>query len=97
MAIIKKFIKKHMKTEEIRLDKSITEGIWKRGSQRPPGKIRIKVTETEEGEKDEKRTIVKATLLGIVPEEPKETKKEEKTEKKTETPKVEEKIENKEK
>jgi large subunit ribosomal protein L31e len=87
IAIIKKFLKRHMKAEGIKLDKSITEEIWKRGSQRPPGKIRIKVTETEEGEKDEKRKVVKASLLGVVQEETKETKKEEK---KTETPKVEE-------
>ena len=89
-----------MKAEEIKLDKSITEEIWKRGSQRPPAKIRIKAYETEEGEKEEKRKIVKAELLGVIREEIKEKKEEiekkveEKVEKelaKTEESKVEEK------
>ena len=96
VAIIKDFLKRHMKTEEIKLDKSITEEIWKRGNQKPPRKIRIKVTETEEGEKDEKRKVVKAELLGIIPlEEPKKEVKLE--EKKAEEKKSEEKTESKEK
>jgi len=96
VTIIRDFLKRHMKTEEIKLDKSITEEIWKRGNQKPPRKIRIKVTETEEGEKDEKRKVVKAELLGIIPlEEPKKEVKLE--EKKAEEKKSEEKTESKEK
>jgi large subunit ribosomal protein L31e len=99
VALIRNFLKRHMKTDEIKLDKSITEEIWKRGSQRPPAKIRIKAYETEEGEKEEKRKVVKAELLGVIHEEVKEKKEEiekkveEKVEK--ELPKTEEKIEEK--
>jgi len=95
IAIVKDFLKRHMKTEDIKMDKSITEEIWKSGSQRPPAKIRIKAYETEEGEKEEKRKIVKAELLGVIHEEVKEKKVEiekkveEKVEK--ELPKTEEK------
>jgi len=76
VALVRNFLKKHMKTDEIKLDKSITEEIWKRGSHKPPAKIRIKAYETEEGEKDEKKKFVKAELLGVVREEVKEKKEE---------------------
>ena len=100
VALVKNFLKRHMKTDEIKLDKSITEEIWKRGSHKPPSKIRIKAYETEEGEKDEKKKFVKAELLGVIHKEVKEKKEEiekkveEKVEKelpKTEETKVEEK------
>ena len=99
VALIRNFLKRHMKTDQIKLDKSITEEIWKRGSHKPPAKIRIKAYETEEGEKDEKRKFVKAELLGVIREEVKEKKEEvekkveEKAEK--ELPKEETKVEEK--
>ena len=97
VALVRNFLKRHMKTDDIKLDKSITEEIWKRGSHKPPTKIRIKAYETEGGEKDEKKKFVKAELLGVVREEVKEKKEEiekkveEKAEK--ELPKTEEKTE----
>jgi len=95
VAMVKRFLKRHMKTDEIKLDKSITEEIWKRGCDKPPAKIRIKAYETEEGEKGEKKKIVRAELLGVIHEEVKEKKEE--IEKKVEEkvkkalPKIEEK------
>lgn len=68
-----------MKVDEVKIGKSITEKIWEGGAKEIPGKIRIKAMETEEGE--EKRKIVKAELLEVIPEEVKERKpQEEKTE-----------------
>jgi len=99
VALIRNFLKRHMKTDQIKLDKSITEEIWKKGSHNPPAKIRIKAYETEEGEKDEKKKFVKAELLGVVREQIKEKKEEvekkveEKAEK--ELPKEETKVEEK--
>ena len=79
VALVRNFLKRHMKTDDIKLDKSITEEIWKRGSHKPPTKIRIKAYETEGGEKDEKKKFVKAELLGVVREEVKEKKEESKS------------------
>jgi len=92
VAIIREFLKKHMKTDEIRIGKSITEKIWESGNQNPPNKIRIRAIETEEGEGEEKRKVVKAELLGVIsPEELKEEKPKEEVKSKEE--KVEEKKE----
>jgi len=97
VAIVREFLKRHMKADEIKIGSSITEKIWESGNQNPPNKIRIKVVETEEGEGEEKKKVIKAELLGVVlPEELKEEKKEEKSKEeiKTEKKKVEEKKEN---
>lgn len=53
---IREFLKKHMKSEDIKLDSSINEKIWGRGIQKIPPKIKIKAVKEEDG-------TVKATLI----------------------------------
>jgi large subunit ribosomal protein L31e len=77
VAIVREFLKRHMKADEIKIGKSITEKIWKSGNQNPPNKIRIKATETEEGEGEKKKKIIKAELLEVLPEKVEEETKEE--------------------
>jgi len=96
VAVVREFLKKHMKTDEIKIGKSITEKIWKSGNQNPPNKIRIRVVETEEGEGEEKRKVVKAELLGVITSEDLKEEKEEEVkpeQKKEEKPKKETKKE----
>lgn len=82
---VRDFLKRHMKGDEVKIGKSITELIWEGGNQNPPSKIRIKAIETEEGEGEEKKKIIKAELLGVVfPEETKKEKKEKSKEEKVE-------------
>jgi len=75
---VKNFLKKHMKGDDVKVGKSITEEIWKRGNQNPPKSIRIHAVLTE----DEKGKIIKAELLGVPFPEEKEKKKEKKKEEK---------------
>ena len=84
---VKNFLKKHMKGDEVRIGKSITEKIWEKGSHKPPKKIRIHAILSEEGEGADKKRIIKAELLGIPFSVEKEKKKKEK--KKEEKPKEE--------
>lgn len=39
--VVKAYLVKHMKTEDIKIGSSINHEIWKRGIQKPPRKIRI--------------------------------------------------------
>ena len=39
-----------MKSEDIKLDKSINEMIWKQGSEKPPRKIRVRAMKFEDGQ-----------------------------------------------
>jgi large subunit ribosomal protein L31e len=95
--VVRDFLKRHMKGDEVKIGKSITEEIWKSGNQHPPSKIRIKAIETEEGEGEEKKKVIKAEMLGVVFPEEKEKKKEkpEKEKKPEEKPKEEVKKEEK--
>ncbi len=47
--MIKEFTARHMKTDEIKIEESISHQIWKRGIRHPPRKIRVKMTKTDEG------------------------------------------------
>jgi large subunit ribosomal protein L31e len=56
---IKKYLKRHTKADDIFLGTSVNERIWKRGAEKPPSKIRVRVIEEEE---EEDRIRVKANL-----------------------------------
>jgi len=77
VALVKEFLKRHMKGDEVKIGKSITEEIWNRGNQNPPKNIRIHAIITEDGDEGK---IVRAELLGVPFPEEKEKKKKEKKE-----------------
>ncbi len=47
--IIKEFINKHMKSEEIIIDPELNEKIWSKGIEKPPNRIIVRATKDEEG------------------------------------------------
>jgi large subunit ribosomal protein L31e len=53
MRMLKDFVKRHTKSEEVLISNEVNELIWARGIQKPPRKLRIKVVKDKEG-----RTIV---------------------------------------
>ena len=48
IAVIKEYLERHTKAENIVLGATLNEKIWERGDQKPPSKIRVKVTEEED-------------------------------------------------
>jgi len=46
--IIRNFLKRHTKVEDIKIDKSLNEAIWKRGIKKPPRRIKVKVVKEDE-------------------------------------------------
>ncbi|MBU4535005.1 MAG: 50S ribosomal protein L31e [Euryarchaeota archaeon] len=54
--LVREFIQKHMKAEEIKIDASVNEKIWERGIQKVPPKIKVKATKEEDG-------VVEVTLV----------------------------------
>ena len=46
---VKEFLKRHMKSEDIKLDSSVNEKIWERGIQKVPSKIKVKAVKEEDG------------------------------------------------
>jgi len=51
MTDIRAYLVRHMKceSEEVKLDPSINERIWERGSEKPPSRIRIRAMKMEDG------------------------------------------------
>jgi large subunit ribosomal protein L31e len=46
---VKEFIKRHMKTDDVKIDTSLNEKIWERGIQKIPPKIKVKAIKDEDG------------------------------------------------
>ncbi len=55
--LVRNFLKKHMKSEDVKIGKSINEKIWERGIQKPPRRVRIHAIKEND--------IVYAELIGV--------------------------------
>ncbi|PXF50337.1 MAG: 50S ribosomal protein L31e [Candidatus Methanophagaceae archaeon] len=48
IALIREFLIRHTKAEYLILDNALNEKIWERGSQKPPSRVRVRVTKEED-------------------------------------------------
>ena len=48
IALIREFLMRHTKAEYLILSNTLNEKIWERGSQKPPSRVRVRVTREEE-------------------------------------------------
>ena len=53
--IIKEFLRRHMKVEEVKLDNKINEFVWERGKHKIPSKVKVKAKKI--------RNLAEANLL----------------------------------
>ncbi|MHA1410388.1 MAG: 50S ribosomal protein L31e [Candidatus Odinarchaeia archaeon] len=47
--ILKEFMIRHMKSEEIIINPKVNEKIWERGIEKPPNKIKVKAIKSRDG------------------------------------------------
>jgi large subunit ribosomal protein L31e len=47
--ILREFMIRHMKSEEIIIDPKVNEKIWERGIEKPPNKLKLKAIKTRDG------------------------------------------------
>ncbi|NYT05087.1 MAG: 50S ribosomal protein L31e [Methanomicrobiales archaeon] len=47
---VRSYLAKHMKSDDVKLDRSINEHVWARGSEKPPRSIRIRAMKFEDGQ-----------------------------------------------
>lgn len=57
ITVLKNFLVKHMKSNDIKLGKHLNEFLWKNGIKNPPAKVKVDVTKDKEG-------VVRAELSG---------------------------------
>ena len=50
MKAVRDFLEQHMKSGEIKIDQSINEAVWARGSHKPPSRIRVRAMKFEDGQ-----------------------------------------------
>ena len=79
VAVLKAFLRRHMKSEKIKIGKNLNKFLWQHGIKNPPHHVKVQALKDDDG-------TVKAELLGFRYEhftkEQKEKQKEEKPEKK---------------
>jgi large subunit ribosomal protein L31e len=47
--VIREFARKHMKSNEVKLDQELNRHVWKRGKAHPPRRLRVRMTKDEDG------------------------------------------------
>jgi len=47
--LVREFLQRHMKSDDIKIDSSVNEKIWERGIQKVPPKIKVKAIKEEDG------------------------------------------------
>ncbi len=47
--LVREFLKKHMKSDEIKLDLKLNNKLWERGARHPPSKIRVRAVKQDDG------------------------------------------------
>ena len=46
---IRGFIRRHMKTEEVRIDGKLNEFVWRRSIEKPPRRVRVRAAKDKDG------------------------------------------------
>jgi large subunit ribosomal protein L31e len=49
VTVLRKFVQRHMKPEEVVIEPAVNEAIWARGIKNPPRKIRVRLSKDDEG------------------------------------------------
>jgi large subunit ribosomal protein L31e len=68
VTVLRDFLKKHTKSDDIKLSKFVNEEVWSRGGKNPPAKISVKVTK-------EKDNVIKVDLTKHSAREQRQIKK----------------------
>jgi large subunit ribosomal protein L31e len=63
IVVLKEFVRKHMKCEDVVIGKDLNELVWVRGSKNPPGKVSVFTSKIQVGGVD--RVIVETTKEGL--------------------------------
>lgn len=47
--LVRKFLERHMKSKEIKLDQALNTKLWERGIKKPPLRIRVRAVKQDDG------------------------------------------------
>lgn len=49
MKLVREFLRRHMKSEEIKLDQGLNRKLWEHGAEHPPSRIRVRAVKQDDG------------------------------------------------
>lgn len=55
--IIQDFLRRHMKSDTVKVDEALNRELWRRGAEKPPSRIRVRAEKRDDG-------VVEASLAG---------------------------------
>ncbi|MEA1905168.1 MAG: 50S ribosomal protein L31e [Candidatus Hadarchaeota archaeon] len=47
--LVREFLQRHMKAEEVKLNEELNQELWKRGAERPMSRIRVRAVKQDDG------------------------------------------------
>lgn len=47
--VVREFLKRHMKSDRIKLDNALNRKIWERGAEKPPSRVRVRAVKGDDG------------------------------------------------
>ena len=47
--LVREFLRRHMKSENIKLDQKVSDRLWECGAKHPPSKIRVRAVKQDDG------------------------------------------------
>ncbi len=47
---IRKYLSRHLKSDDVKIDRSINERVWNRGAENPPPRIRVRAMKFDDGQ-----------------------------------------------
>lgn len=47
--ILREFIARHMKSENVKIDAALNQHLWERGAKKPPSRVRVKAVKQDDG------------------------------------------------
>ena len=47
--LVRQFLERHMKSQEVRLDQALNSKLWARGIKHPPPRVRVKAVKRDDG------------------------------------------------
>ncbi len=49
ISILRRFVERHMKPSTVEIEPEVNEAIWSRGMERPPRRLRVRLSRDEDG------------------------------------------------
>jgi large subunit ribosomal protein L31e len=47
--LVREFLSRHMKSDQIKIDRALNQKLWARGARKPPSRVRVRAVKQDDG------------------------------------------------